>query len=131
MLEKLKEYKELIGILVFFLGGFFWLQREFPTKADLKNEIGILNCLVDKYMTLTQRQMRGQELDRQIQELDKQIKNKFSTSRTLTLSPAMEQEFEELKKDLSNKKNALNENTNAMVAIGEELQRNICRKGTP
>ena len=41
MLAKLKEYKELTAIIVFFLGGFLWLEREFdrhPTRGDLKVE---------------------------------------------------------------------------------------------
>jgi hypothetical protein len=39
MLEKLKEYKELIGLIVFFLGGFIWLQQKFAHKQELIEQV--------------------------------------------------------------------------------------------
>ena len=56
-LEKLKQYKEIIAITIFFLGGFFWLQAEFPNKSDLRSEVGSLNCQLKSYMLLTQLQI--------------------------------------------------------------------------
>ena len=56
-LEKLKQYKEIIAIIIFFLGGFFWLQAEFPNKSDLRSEVGSLNCQLKSYMLLTQLQI--------------------------------------------------------------------------
>jgi hypothetical protein len=36
MLDKLKEYKELIAIIVFFLGGFIWLYISSRPRPTLK-----------------------------------------------------------------------------------------------
>jgi hypothetical protein len=130
VLEKLKEYKEVITIIIFFLGGFFWLQNEFPKKSDLNSEIGSVQCLLQKYMTLTQLQIRSQELDKQIQELGNQIRLFPAASNDAThgLTPAMAQELDEKKSDLSDKKKDLRENKLAMEKIVEELARNACGK---
>ena len=80
-LEKLKQYKEFIAIIIFFLGGFFWLQAEFPNKSDLnaqvgllntnlKTEVGSLNCLLDSYMLLTHLQISVMETASEIQNLE-------------------------------------------------------------
>jgi hypothetical protein len=132
MLEKLKEYKELIGIVVFFLSGLFWIQSQFPTKKDLKAEVGVLNCLLDKYMTLTQLQIRGRELERLIQEQSDQI-NALGNNQGLTtarLSPAMQQELEAKRADLAANRSELKTKTAEMQKIGDELQRNVCAKVT-
>ena len=128
MLEKLKEYKEVITIIIFFLGGFFWLEGEFPKKSDLNSEIGSVRCLLDKYMTLTQLQIHGQELDKQIQEINDQIKLFPATSNTglPSLTPAMTQELDEKKSDMSGKKNDFKANELAMEKIVDELARNVC-----
>lgn len=134
MLEKLKEYKELLGIVVFFLGGFFWIQTQFarfPTKTDLRSEVRVLNCLLDKYMTLTQLQLRARELERQAQDLTSQI-NAYGDDRESTrpgLSPAMSQELEAKKADLAAVRIDIKTNTNEILKTGSELQRNVCGKG--
>ena len=134
MLDKLKEYKELISIIVFFLGGFIWVQNQFPTKSDLKANVGALSCLLDKYMTLTQRQLRGRDLERQVQELITQIGMSPDTSSNraaVDLSPAMKLELDEKKADLTAKRNELNASSDDMRKISEDLARNICGKVTP
>jgi hypothetical protein len=133
MIEKLKEYKEVIVIIVFFLGGFFWLENQYPKKTDLKSEIGVLNCLLEKYMTLTQYQIRGQELEKQIQELNNQIQLFYveSKNRSRIVSPGMKHEMDEKKSDLSGKKKDLKENKDAMEKISCELERNVCGKVSP
>ncbi len=129
MLEKLKEYKELIAIIVFFLGGFTWLNTQFPTKSDLKAEIASLNCLLEQYMTLTQLQIRGQQIEKQTQELTRRISEVLPddiSASSLPLSPAMELEFEQLKADLAAKRGDLRSNATAMEKIRDELARHIC-----
>ena len=131
MLEKLREYKELITIIVFFLGGFIWLDTQFPTKSDFKAEMASLNCLLEKYMTLTQLQIRGQELEKQIQDLVKKISEAQPddpSGRALPLSPAMKLEFEQLKPDLVNRRTDLRSNTTEMEKIRNELARQACGK---
>lgn len=47
MLKRLKEYKEFILILVVFLGGVFWLYRDFVTKERLADAIDDLTAQND------------------------------------------------------------------------------------
>jgi len=134
MLQKLQEYKELIAIIVFFLGGFAWLNNQFPTKSDLKAEIQALNCLLEKYMTLTQLQIRGQELEKQTHELAKQLTGilpEDNGGTSITLSPAMKLELDEKKADLEAQRDSLRSNVNDMNKIRKELERQICRKVSP
>ncbi len=128
MLDKLREYKELIAIIVFFLGGFIWLNNQFPTKSDLRAEIGYLNCLVDKYMTLTQLQIRGQELVKQAQDLTTRISDMETNSGDVHLSPAMKFELDQLKSDFEHNREKHRSNNAEIVKILDELARNVCRK---
>lgn len=145
MLEKIKEYKEVIAIIVFFLGGFIWLENQYPKKTDLKSEtrslkkdlktaIRSLDCLVEKYMTLTQLQIRGQNLEKKIQNLERKIKSTFQSSddaTTIALSPAMKHELKKLEEDLSAKIKDLRKNKDDMEDINNQLARNICGKVEP
>lgn len=127
MLERLKEYKELIGIIVFFLGGFLWVQNSFPTKSDLKAEIGVLNCLLEKYMTLTQLQIRGRDLEREVQELNGQIGLiDAAGAGGPALSPAMKIEIDGRRDDLAARRNDLKAANLDMRRISDELARNAC-----
>ncbi len=129
LVERLNEYKELIAILVFFLGGFIWLDTQFPTKSDLKAEIASVNCLLEQYMTLTQLQVRGQELEKQVQELGRRISEVLPddiSGSSLPLSPAMKLEFEQLKSDHAANRDALRSNTTEMKKIQDKLGRHVC-----
>jgi|GEM_PF-1338292 len=131
MLQKLKEYKEIIAIVVFFLGGFIWLESQFPKKSDLKSEIKTLNCLLEKYMVLTQLQIHGQKLEKQIQDIKIKIDSTFQINSDGTsprLSPPMEYELEELRESLSNMKKELKNDNDEMEKVDNELARNICGK---
>ena len=131
MLQKLKEYKEIIAIVVFFLGGFIWLESQFPKKSDLKSEIKTLNCLLEKYMVLTQLQIHGQKLEKQIQDIKIKIDSTFQINSDGTsprLSPPMEYELEELRESLSNMKKELKNDNDEMEKVHNELARNICGK---
>ncbi|MEI7457612.1 MAG: hypothetical protein WCK93_12910 [Nitrosomonadales bacterium] len=77
MLERLKEYKELIAIIAFFLGGFFWLQSQYPNKSEVKDEFNSIRCQLNSYMKLTQLQIRSQELDKQLNVADSTLKCNF------------------------------------------------------
>jgi hypothetical protein len=54
MLDVLHKYKEMITLMVFFMGGFFWLQREYASKNELTQQLSLtnqriarLNCLLE------------------------------------------------------------------------------------
>lgn len=131
MLEKLKEYKEIITIIVFFLGGFIWLYTQFPSKSDFNAEMASLKCLLEKYMTLTQLQIGAQELEKQIQSLAKKVSEAQPddpSGKALALSPAMKLEFEQLKSDLVGRRTELRSNTTEMEKIRNELGRQVCGK---
>jgi len=130
MIEKLKDYKELITIIVFFLGGFIWLNNQFPTKNDLTDEVGSINCLVEKYMTLTQLQIRCQELLKQTQVMADKIADMENNNENVPLSPAMEFELDQLKSDFKNDREKYRDNKSEITNIMDELARNICKKAS-
>lgn len=133
MFEKLKEYKEVLTIVVFFLGGFLWIQGQYPTKTDLKSQIGVLNCLLDKYMSLTQLQIRGRDLERQAQELKDEI-GAFGDAQDrthLSISPAMMNELQAKKDGLAAVQADLKTNAGNIQTTGDELARNVCGRATP
>ena len=125
MLETFKEYKELIGIVIFFLAGFFWLENKYPTKEDLKSEVAVLGCLLDKYMEITQLQMSSQQLEKQVDELKHQIS---LYSEAQNLPPAVKQALEEKNLELATDKKYLRENKTRIDILMRELERNSCGK---
>jgi len=131
MIPKLKEYKELIAILIFFLGGFFWLNNRFSTKSDLQQEIASLNCMLEKYMLLTQNQIRTQSLEREIHETSTKLSLMMNTNGGVSLSPAMEYEIGEIKNQLTEKKGELSKCQSAIQEICLDLQRNSCGRVKP
>jgi len=131
MLEKLKDYKELIAIIVFFLGGFVWLQTQFPNKNDLKSELGAIRCQLNQYMKLTQLQILSQEQERQLLTLKGQLssaKPEADDGSMLTISPAMKIEIDQLKLEYSTMRNQLGQTTSEMAKIRDELARGVCGK---
>ena len=127
MLKRLNEYKEMITIIVFFLSGFVWLDNQFPTKTDLTQKIGTLDCRVDKYMTLTQLQIRGQDLFKQIQEKANHITERENFISTANLSPAMNFEFNELKSEFEYIKEQYRNNKTKIVDAMDQISRNVCK----
>ncbi len=128
MLEQLKEYKEVLTIVVFFLGGVFWIQKQYPTKTDLQSEIGVLQCLVDRYMALTQLQIHGRDLERQAQDLKSEIQA-FSADQQntkLPVSPGMIDALNEKKSQLAELQADLKNNTESTQKANDELERNVC-----
>jgi hypothetical protein len=130
MLERLKEYKELIAIIIFFLSGVFWLQSTFPSKNEMKTELVSIRCLLDSYMKLTQLQILSQEQDKQVTELRQKLAQvpPDNASGGLAISPAMRAEFEQLKEDYATSRNQLGQTTQEMAKIRDELARGVCGK---
>lgn len=134
MLERLKEYKELIAILAFFLGGFIWLQSQFPSKADLRGEIGAIRCQLDQYMKLTQLQILSQDLSKHSGLLKNQLASAepLAAGGSMTaLSPAMRLEIEQMRAEYSDCISQLGKATMEMKKINEDLARGVCGKVTP
>lgn len=140
MLARLKEYKELVAILAFFLGGFFWIDNQFPKKEDLERQVSgveasvstqvmVLKCLLEQYMLLTQLQLGAQETEKQVRELKADlIEMQASTegARTVTLTHAMEIERAELQERLRRKRDDLAEIVRRMGEVRNELERQTC-----
>jgi lipid A disaccharide synthetase len=53
-ITRLKEYKEFILILVFFVSGFMWIFSYFATKEQVK----VLQCLTDQNIILIESRMQ-------------------------------------------------------------------------
>jgi hypothetical protein len=133
MLEKLKEYKELIAIVTFFLGGFFWLQAQYPSKSNLKPELDSIHCLVENHMKLTQWQFLSQQQERELAALAAQLAQApvdGNGASGLAVSPAMRAGIEQLKLEYAAKRNQLGQTTADMTKLQLELERALCdRRG--
>jgi len=117
MLEKLNEYKEILTIIVFFLGGYSWLQNQYPNKEYLKTELTSLRCQLDHYMKLTQLQIKNQELDKDVSMLSKTLSDNSGKGK-VSLSPAMQMELSE---KLGRKKEDQKSTLNEMERINNDL----------
>ena len=70
ILDRLKQYKEFIAIMVFFIGGFLWIYGFFATKGQL-NE---LQCLTNLNVAMIETRVKKKEF---IDEIIKTIDNFF------------------------------------------------------
>jgi hypothetical protein len=122
MLEKLNQYKEVITLVVFFLGGFFWIENQFPTKLDLTRQIGVLKCELDNYMKLTQLQIRSRDLERTIQTLDQDLGMPISTD----LPPSFREILDQKKNQRADDIAALKSVNDQIASIFNDLGRQIC-----
>jgi hypothetical protein len=132
VLDKLKEYKDVISIVIFFLGGFFWVQSELPKKDDLeavKQELltknKVLKCLLKSNMTLVQNQIQASSLEKTIKEKQDYLvlSDKFPVE---NMSPAMKATLNELNEDVTNKKAELRAVIMRMQNTRSDLEKNIC-----
>jgi len=129
-IQRLQEYKELLALVAFFLSGFVWIQNQYPTKSDLKAQIGELSCLVGKYMVLTQLQYSAQNLDGDARQLREEIAafGDDPAHAQPPLSPAMERELESKKAVLAAKQDESKTTAASIQTTRDELARNICGK---
>jgi hypothetical protein len=130
-LAKLNEYRDVIALMVFFLGGLWWIQGQFPTKTDLNNQqaslklqIKVLNCQLDKYMRMTQLQLRSQTLDSKITRLNQQLDQMPIGG--AHLSPAIEEQRDNLRKEHDDLSKQFETTASEMQTINDELARNVC-----
>lgn len=139
MLEKIKQYQEMISIIIFFLGGFFWLQNQFPQKDDLESvkhqlqrENAVLKCLLKKNMILVQDQIQANSLEKSIKEKSEFaeiLSKQFDNANTEGVSPAMRGRLNETNEALTNQKEELKKVIARMQETKNELERNICGEG--
>lgn len=90
----LGEYKELIAIIVFFVGGILWLYGFFATKREIKE----LKCLLNTNVSIIHNQMMNKFL---LEELTENRLKQESIRNKKNLTP---QDFE----DLVNQENKAN-----------------------
>jgi hypothetical protein len=69
--KTLGAYKELIAIVVFFFGGFAYLDANYPSKTEFQTT----NCLLKTYMLITQLQLRNYQLEKSISRLRPSVKD--------------------------------------------------------
>lgn len=124
MIEKLKEYRDLIGLVVFFLGGFFWAENQFPTKIDLNVQMSRMRCQLTDYMSLTQDQIRAADMNGKIQDINQQL-NAFSAP-GVTISPSMQDIVNQQKADRQQYLDDLKAANTDMQAINQRLQKQDC-----
>lgn len=76
MLESIKEFKELIAVIVFFIAGALWVFGYFATKDQLKS----LHCITNANMEFLQGQMDSNTLSEMlIKNLKEQHRIKNTT----------------------------------------------------
>ncbi len=132
MLDKLKEYRDVISLVIFFLGGFVWIQNELPKKDDLeavKQELliknKVLKCLLKSNMMLVQDQIQANALEKTIKEKQDYL-GLSDQLREQDMSPAMKATLAEFKEDIANKKKQLTDVVARMETTKSDLERNIC-----
>lgn len=121
-LAKLNDYKEVLAIVIFFLGGVWWIQDRYPTKSDLKSQLTSVNCLLNKYMQLTQRQLQHEQLIAQVTQLDQQL----GSAPSAPLSPSLQQTFSDLQARRASLRTKSDSASDEMQKINDELARNVC-----
>lgn len=145
MLAKLNQYKEFISILVFFLGGFFWIDSQYPKKSDLVallekvddnlgRQVKSVACLLGQYMLLTQLQLTAQETEKRIETLTEDLIQSLDSGdnvEVVSLSGAMLIEREEMVDNLGKARDALADIAKNISNVRGELERNICGRISP
>jgi methyl-accepting chemotaxis protein len=126
MIEKLKEYRDLIGLVVFFLGGLFWVQNQFPTKTDLSDQLGVVKCQLRSYMSLTQDELHVQDLTGKIQDIDQQLA--ALSEGTAQTSPSIAGMVEKQRSDRDSYLADLKTTNTQMSDITQSLERQECGK---
>jgi hypothetical protein len=82
-------------------------------------------------MAMTQLQIRGHELEKQLRDLQNKLAQGQpgeTSGHRLRLSPAMVVEFEQVKSEFAGKSTDLRNNATAMEKIRDELARLVCGK---
>lgn len=124
MLDRLKEYRDIISLVVFFLGGFLWVQAQFATKAALNEE----KCLLRDAITLGQLQIRQSSLQNETQALDGQISERLAVLAKLTdrPSPSFLFELDQMKAKEAKKLADLDENIKQQQKISDDMVNPKC-----
>jgi hypothetical protein len=130
LLDVLNECKEVIALLVFFLGGVWWIQDRFPTKTDLQSRLALIKCELDDYMQLTQLQVRHEQLSGQLAQLDQQLGSATTVRTSVALSPSLQQMLSGLQTQRGQLQIQADAASAAMQKLNDDLARNLCAKET-
>lgn len=77
-LSKLKEYKELITVIIFFVGGIVWIYGYFATKSSLTTISAQLQCLLNTHVTLISSEMEHSKLQADKEKIAIELNSKIS-----------------------------------------------------
>ena len=70
-LRWINDYKELLSVIIFFIGGFLWVYGVFATKAEIKELKCLINVNIDAIYSQIDESNLSQLLVENLQEQDK------------------------------------------------------------
>lgn len=144
MLATLKAYKEFLAILVFFAGGFAWIESRYTAHEDFsglsdtmngvrqematQRDVARLKCLLTEYMTLTHLQIRAQDLEKEIERLTGDLSDPRLASADLEANPALMMVVADHEERLRMTRGDLKEVNDEITRVTEALQRHECEE---
>lgn len=126
LLGTLNDYKEVLSIIVFFLGGVWWIQDRFPTKTDLNSNVNFIKCQLKEYMELTQQQIKHEQASASLAEVVQELGSPMALQRAVELSPSMQQMIAGFKDKETYFRSEVDASSTAMSNINDNLARGIC-----
>jgi hypothetical protein len=132
VLQKLKDYKEVIALIVFFLGGFTWIQKNFPDKTYLDDrikaqgsKIATLECLLSHNINATDAQLKMKIHSDDIEKFRARSAT-LNHKSPATLSEDEKNELDELKRSIENARDDLQKEQNRSDAILSDFKAGKC-----
>ncbi|MFX0199001.1 MAG: hypothetical protein ACFFCW_23000 [Candidatus Hodarchaeota archaeon] len=96
-LNRLREYKEFIAILVFVVGGFMWIYGFFATKQQVR----VLQCLMNQQIALVESRMTSkflcEEIVQKLLELQKLNEKHDKSNEEIKRSLEVQEEIRRLR----------------------------------
>ena len=126
MLARLREYKEFIAILAFFIAGFLWIYGFFATKSEVKtltsatkSEVKTLKCLLNTNILAVTGQLDAMIKNDEVVTINLEI-TKLEEKKEKGLNALENQRFEGLKvkRDLTMKELIETRKTNKRALRG-------------
>lgn len=144
MLNKLREYRETIAIVAFFLGGFIWISKTFPDKTYLDGQIKTTASQLDGQIKATAAQMAQLNclLTNNIEATDAQLQIKIHAdnidhgrARLVVLRRKLSQdlsdeernEIDDLSRNIENERDYLQKERTRADDILKSLKASRCR----
>jgi hypothetical protein len=123
----IKEYKELIATIVFFVGGVLWIFGYFATKEELRGfreaastQNKVLHCLLEKHVQLLEGKQKWKLSSDELMTVQEDIRKQVPTSaqfseNDIRKSVRLEQQREEIRTRISSAEKEITEATNAIM----------------